>query len=228
MSFTRKVNALVYQYNINKEELQIVAENKDLGVIFDKSLSFNPHINELLAIISKKLGFIIRNSRDFTHSKVTRILYNACVLSKLEYGRLVWNPCYVTTCESIEKLQKRFLKYLSFREDGIYPAVGTPYAELLLRHNFVSLDNRRKVHSLVFLFKLLNNSHDCPELLERLNFNCPKFSTRNAYTFYLNVPRTNLLLHSPMYSMCKCCNDMQERVDIFNTSISCIKKTVMA
>nr|CAH7746308.1 unnamed protein product [Callosobruchus chinensis] len=150
MSFTRKVNALVYQYNINKEELQIVAENKDLGVIFDKSLSFNPHINELLALISKKLGFIIRNSRDFTDSKVTRILYNACVLSKLEYGRLVWNPCYVTTCESIEKLQKRFLKYLSFREDGIYPAVGTPYAELLLRHNFVSLDNRRKVHSLRF------------------------------------------------------------------------------
>nr|CAH7723869.1 unnamed protein product [Callosobruchus chinensis] len=89
MSFTRKVNALVYQYNINKEELQILTENKDLGVIFDMSLGFNPHINELLALISKKLGFIIRNSRDFTDSKVSRIPYNACVLSKLEYGRLV-------------------------------------------------------------------------------------------------------------------------------------------
>nr|CAH7743185.1 unnamed protein product [Callosobruchus chinensis] len=109
----------------------------------------------------------------------------------MEYGRLVWNPCYVTTCESIEKLQKRFLKYLSFREDGIYPAVGTPYEELLLSITLSAWINRRKVHSLVFLFKLLNNIHDSPELLERLNLNCPKFSTRNAYTFYLNVPRTN-------------------------------------
>nr|CAH7743938.1 unnamed protein product [Callosobruchus chinensis] len=123
-SFFIEVNALVYQYNINKEQIQIVTENKDLG-----------------------LGFIIRNSRDFlkvTDLKVARILYNACVLSKLEYGRLVWNTCYVTTCESIDKLQKRFLKYLSFREDGIYPAVGTLYEELLLRHNLVSLDNRQK------------------------------------------------------------------------------------
>nr|CAH7752215.1 unnamed protein product [Callosobruchus chinensis] len=126
MSYSRKLDVIQFQYKIDGDPLERVSEYKDPGVIFDTSLSFNPHIDYVIRSVNKTLCFIIRNSKDFSNKKAMITLYNSFILSKLEYARLIWNPCYVTACESLEKVQRKFLKFMSYKMDGQYPPIGTP------------------------------------------------------------------------------------------------------
>nr|CAH7730951.1 unnamed protein product [Callosobruchus chinensis] len=81
-----------------------------------------------------------------------------------------------------------------------YPEIGISHTMLLKGHGMFSLDDRRKMHSLIFLFKIINNKYDCPYFLNQLKCYIPRCNTRNSLTFYLSTPKTNLLLHSPLYS----------------------------
>jgi hypothetical protein len=49
-------------------------------------------------------------------------LYFAFVRSKLEYASVVWSTGYKSQIEDLEKIQRRLLKYLSFKVDGTYPS----------------------------------------------------------------------------------------------------------
>ncbi|CAH1383593.1 unnamed protein product, partial [Tenebrio molitor] len=57
----------------------------------------------------------------FRSEKCLTALYFSLVRSRLEYGSIIWSPYYVTYTNSIESVQRKFLKYLCFKEDGIYP-----------------------------------------------------------------------------------------------------------
>lgn len=224
VSYTKKNNPFVFNYKLDDTSLNRVNEFKDLGVIFDSKVSFNQHINATVLSCYKSLGFVIRNSRGFNDVSVLFLLFNTFVLSKLEYASIIWNPGYQTYSCSLEGIQRKFLKFVSFTLDGSYPTVGTPHQELLSRHNVLSLDSRRKMHSLIFLYKIIYSKLDCPTILGQLNFNIPAIATRHTDTFYLSTTRTNLLKFSPLYSMCNTYHCVQDNLDIFNSSISLIKK----
>ncbi|KAG8277997.1 hypothetical protein J6590_030538, partial [Homalodisca vitripennis] len=46
-----------------------------------------------------------------------------------------------------------------------------------------ALSTRRSVHDVLFLFKLLNNLVDAPELLTLISFRCPTAQTRSRELF---------------------------------------------
>ena len=195
----------------------------DLGVLFDSKLSFNFHVNEIIKTSYKNLGFITRNSREFTDIGGLMLLFNALVKSKLEYASIVWQPGYNIYTDSLENIQRRFLKFLSYKLDGVYPPIGIPHRQLLDRFSVPSLCERRTVHSLIFLSKLIMNKVDCPQIIEQLAFNIPRIEGRFSKTFYLAVPRTNTLKFSPLYTMCENCNNLQDSIDIFNCSYNSLK-----
>lgn len=64
--------------------------------------------------------FIIRNCRCFNNIQTLTVIYFAYVRSQLEYGSLIWNPYYNCHRMSIESVQRKFLKFLSFKLDGVY------------------------------------------------------------------------------------------------------------
>lgn len=144
--------------------------------------------------------------------------------SKLEYCSLIWSPGYAIHINNVENIQRRFVKYLCFIEDGIYPITGYPQNVMLERFHMSNLENRRIIHSIIFLYKIMHNMFDCPRILEQLMFRIPRITSRNCETFYLPTPRTNLLKSSPLYFMCKNYNLLQDQLDIFNCSISSIKQ----
>lgn len=224
LSFTRRNEQLHYDYTLNNTSLNRVIEFKDLGVIFDSKLSFNQHILSVVLASYKSLGFVIRNSQGFNDISVLFLLFNTFVLSKLEYASIIWNPGYQTYRHSLENIQRKFLKYVSFRADGVYPAVGADQDQLLARYDVLSLSNRRDMHSLIFLFKIIHNKLNCPSILSQLNFNVPLVTTRHTNTFYLLTPRTNLLKFSPLFCLCSIYHRVQHNLDIFYCTINCIKK----
>lgn len=139
--------------------------------------------------------------------------------TKLEYCYLVWYPHYSNQINAFESVQRTFLKFLAFKVIGIYPERGYPHNELLSYFHLTSLEDRRFQNRMVFLYKLIHNQIDCPNLLSLLYFNTPTHSWRNFFTFYYSTPRTNILQKSPIFTICRNYNTMAHRVDIFNCTL---------
>lgn len=215
MTYTTKTSEVLYDYHINDEILARQTTFKDLGVTFDKKLSFSNHIENIVTNTYKTLGFIIRNSNDFANNNAIKLLYFSFIRSRLEYACLIWNPHYSVHTNNLESVQRRFLKYLSFKQDGAYPAIGFSQEALLNRFSLTSLESRRELFSVSFLHKLCHGKLDCAELVGSLNFHVPRPASRQEQCFYLPTPRTNILKYSPLYNICSYYNNRQNDLDIF-------------
>lgn len=206
VSYTRKSSPTPSHYFVGNTLLQKVDSYKDLGVLFDCHLSFSNHINYICTSASRTLGFVMRCCKYFNNTLLMRMLYFSFVVSRLEYASQVWSPHYLYLQLSIEKLQRRFLKYLSFKTTGIYPQRGVDYTLLLETHDVQSLSYRREVQGARFVWKLSNGWIDSPYLLSCLNFFIPRISSRSSSTFLLPFSRTNILQGSPLVTMCRAAN----------------------
>jgi hypothetical protein len=125
---------------------------RDLGVSFDAKLSFVHHSNATVNECSRALGFIIRNTKEFTKSKTLITLFLMFIRSKLDYSMIIW--------QCIERVQRCFLKYVWFRVKVVYPRIGFPQSELLAEFAVVNMVDRCKMLSANFMFKLI---HFCPK-----------------------------------------------------------------
>lgn len=226
MSFTKRMQSIEYQYQINHTALIRSLEIKDLGILFDEKLNFITYISNIVSSANRMLGFIIRNCRHFRNLLPIKLLYFAYVRSKLEYGALIWYPLYQCHIDAVESVQRKFLKYLSFKINGTYPEVGISYSLLLNQHQFVSLHTRRKCISVMFLYNLLHNNIDCPELLNRVNFLVPRLEARYSPPFYCENARTNVLCRSPLSLMQNNFNVISRMCDINITSLASILQFV--
>ena len=204
MSLTNKTSKVLYLYSMFSSTLSRVDSFKDLGVTFDSSLSFAPHVSFIVSEAVKCLGFIIRSSGCFSNGTTLKRLYVAFVRSKLEYASVVWAPATQIHIQALEKIQRRFLKFVSFKLDGVYPPRGIPQNVLLERFGLIDLDRRRTNASLCFLKKIFNHQIDCPQLLSQLYISIPRpsFRPENYQFFYLPTPRIDIQKNSPLYRMC--------------------------
>ena len=148
------------------------------------------------------------------------------VRSKLEYASVVWFPHYKNRVDILERVLRRFLKFLSFRADGIYPPIGYSQFKLLERFSVLSLSERSKTAKVIFLFKLLNSNFDCPSLLSQIKFHIKyrSYGPRYKSLLYLQTPRTEILKYSPLQMMCRIGNYASQHVDLFDTTINELKR----
>ena len=214
MTVSKKVSSVTYNYSIDNSLLVRVENTRDLGVSFDSKLSFNAHIDKIISEATQMLGFILRNCKSFTNAEALKSLYVALVRSKLEYNSLIWSPIYNKYTLALEQVQRKFLKYLAFRMDGLYPQRGTDNAALLHRFNFDSLQKRREQHAVIFLYKIFNGGIVCPSLLEEIKIVVPRGSGRSRNYLYLPRANTNVMISSPMYKMCSAFNQVANQCDI--------------
>jgi hypothetical protein len=146
MSITHKININEFEYRINNVKLARVV---DLGITFDNNkLSFVPHINVVVTKAFQALGFVIRCSTHFRNIDTLKLLYCAYVKSKLENGSIIWDPSYQRYVDKVETIQRRFLKFLAFKTDGVYPERGSSQQNLLKRFGFLDLQTRRRIFSM--------------------------------------------------------------------------------
>lgn len=224
MSFSKKLDVYYFQYILDNVVLDRPSVVKDLGVTFDSNMSFVNHISCITSSAFKMLGFVLRCSRPFSNYNTLFLLFNSFVRPKLEYASVVWCPLYATHIDLIEKVQRRFLKSVVYFMDGSYPPRGIPQNHLLQRFSICSLKDRRITHSLLLLYKIINNFTKCPCLLEQIKFLAPRLSSRKCNLFYLKTPRTNILKASPLQVMCNNYNTFAETFDICCCSPSDIKR----
>lgn len=214
--------------NINGVLIPEVSEVKDLGIIIDKKLKFNAHIDSIVNRSAKMLGFLKRNTKEFRNPYSKTMLFNSLVRSILEYGSIIWNPSYTIHIDRIEKINKAFTRHLAFVTSGVSNRCN--YRQRLEHFNIVRLKYRRIMLEVIVLHKILNNNLHCKAFLNKICFNIPKIHARfkSKKLFVLPSVKTNLGRHSPLYRTCDHYNNLINHLDldIFCDSLPNIKKTL--
>lgn len=157
---------------------------KDLGVTFDEKLKFNIHIDNIAGKANRMLGFVMRMTKDFTNPKCIKSLFFTLVRPTLEYAAAIWNPFRITLSKNIEKIQRKFTRFLSFK-------TNTPYAAYEVRcssFQMLSLEARRVKIEMSLLFKIVNNLLDT-NLIENIRFHVPRVNARHILPFRLDNNR---------------------------------------
>lgn len=192
-----------FKYKIHDYEITSKFEIRDFGVIFKPNLNFRPYYLSVYNSASQNLGTISRNAKHFNDKKVLKILFNSLVRSKTEHVPHIWDPHFEKHIEYLEKIQKRFLKYCYFLCHHQYPECGYPYIDLCKEFNVTSLKNRRALIQCKFIYAVINNVIDCPQIIERLLFKLPRLKARFHEQFVTNLLSTSTGYHSPLHRITK-------------------------
>lgn len=167
MSFSRARNPIYCEYFLGSEKIARVNSIRDLGVNLDSHLNFHDHINCLTRDCYKRLGFVIRNAREFRDIGTIKLLYSALVRSKLEFASVVWNPYEATYVLLLERVQKVYLRFLYKKLYGYYPFLY-PTKFLLGVLGYNSLEVRRNFALLSTTCSILRGESDCAELVAQV------------------------------------------------------------
>lgn len=102
------------------------------------------------------------------------IAYKTFVRSLMEYADVVWDPHTKSNINKLERIQKKALRFI-FNTYGR----NTSISELYVRSGVPSLQKRRKISRLKFIFNLLNNNFNL-DYSNYLHFNTSR-PTRNKH-----------------------------------------------
>ncbi|KAJ8704700.1 hypothetical protein PYW07_011888 [Mythimna separata] len=196
MSFGRMRHPVNFPYKLNGDAITRTDSMKDLGVTFDRKLTFHDHTTSTAKESFRRLGFVLRNCRDFHNPHVIKLVFGALVRSKLESSACVWNPFEKQYVLALEKVQKAFLRYLYKHLYGFYPYLY-PTKFLLGCLNFNSLEVRRSCDQMTVVIKILRGIIDDPDLHnEILKLFVPDNYCRGRKHRLLAVPPSRTIAHS--------------------------------
>ena len=164
-----KIRAVLnYIYTLNGVELEVVSEQKDLGILISNDLLPRKHILEITKKANQRVGLIRRCFTNITQRKIST-LFKTTVRPLLEYASVVWQPHLKKDIDMLQKVQNRCL--------ALCPT--PPPTE--------SLEERRKCVDLVETYKILHNEYHCdPE-----EFFCRPLRELRGHQFKLHKVNVN-------------------------------------
>ena len=101
-----------FYYSLNGVLLDYIESEKDLGVIINGKLNWNPHCLTLARKANQRLGFVRRTCSFVLSSAQRRVLYLSLVRSIFEHCSPVWAPQTAYALNVIEQVQKRAVKWI--------------------------------------------------------------------------------------------------------------------
>lgn len=215
ITFSRKPLAAVpITYEISNHIISRVHSVRDLGIILDSKLLFDQHIYHITKKANRVLGFVLRTAYEFRNPNVLRTLYLAYVNSALSFGSVIWNPRYRIYIDKLESVQKRFIRHCQAR---FFPSV-VDASELHQRLNLLTLEQRRQITDVTFVFKIVNNIIDCMDITRQMGLIVPSYNTRHTQTFFVEQASTYYYLNSPLNRSMRTYNSLSQvaGIDVFS------------
>ena len=128
--------------------MELTSELRNLGLVTVCDLSWSTHIDKISNKDNKILGLIKRICKGFQDVSTLRTLYLALVRSLLECCSVVWSPQKSRKISKLERIQRRATKFILKTNDD--------YEQRRKRLNLLSLEQRRFLFDVLFLYKALN------------------------------------------------------------------------
>ena len=139
-------------------ELQVVAEEKDLGVLFTQDLKPGRQCMATAAKASRIIGLVRRNFRDLDKRDFL-LIYKAYIRPHLEYCIQAWSPYLERDMEVLERVQRSATRLLSgFARFG--------YEDRLRKLGITTLRKRRERGDLIEVYRIMSGR----EKIEKTQF----------------------------------------------------------
>ena len=145
---TRSLTPLTHDYILNNHILNISDQHTYLGVIIHKTLSWSPHISDIVTKASRTLNFMKRNLSKCS-SQVKESAYLTMIRPQLEYASDVWDPHCVGDIMELEKVQWRATRWV-LNDYGKFSSI----THMLHQLSWPTLQTRRKLSRLQTLHKV--------------------------------------------------------------------------
>ena len=155
---------------------------KNLGVLFDETLSFKKHIST----VAKNLMFHLRNLRHirsyFTKSSFETVIH-AFITSRLDYCNSLYSGLPSSTLRPLQIAQNFAARIILQRSKFCHI---TP---VLRELHWLPVESRIKFKVMLFTYKSLNDLAP-PYLTSLLSYQCHSCSLRSSSSKTLTIPRT--------------------------------------
>lgn len=156
-SLKRDINLI-----INHEKIQCVSSVKNLGVIFNDTLTWHNHINNIVGSTYNKLR-ILWSSQPFTPQNIRILIAKTYLMPSLFYACEIFSNCDSVSRRKLNTVFNNICRYVYSikKRDHI--------SHIAVRLYGNTLDNLFKIRALVLLHKLIYTGQP-PYLFHRLNF----------------------------------------------------------
>ena len=209
----RTNSALQFNYNINNSDLVRIYNKRDLGLLLDQKLCFNDHINEIIRKAYSMLGFVKRNSVEFSDPHTLKSLYVSLVRPHLEYCCIIWNPNNQYQSNRIELVQKNFTRFMFYKLN--WRIERPSYETRCALFDLCSLATRRKMFAVLFVRDLVHHHIRCSSLLSLLNFYAPLRPLRDRFHFTPVFYRSRYGEKETITNSMNIVNSIVDSIDIF-------------
>ncbi len=171
-----------------QHDLEMVSEEKDLGIKIDRNLTFDKHIGEKVTKANQVMGMI---RRCFVHidEENFKWLFKSIVRPHLEYANAIWNPIRMKDITLIENVQRRATKMVPQLKD-------MSYTNRLKHLKMPTLRYRRFRGDMIETFKIIRHIYD-QRAIPTLSPENPDRRTRgHEFKLYKHRSQTRLRQHS--------------------------------
>jgi hypothetical protein len=153
MTISNKRNVIKFNYSMGGQNLDVVNEFKDLGILITTRLTWIEHIMNVKAKALRNLGYIKRVLGNSSPLKIKIMLYNALVKSVISYATPVWKPFKKYELILLEQVQRQATRYLVKYQDF-------SYAERLKKLNLLPLTYERDITDLITFYNMYYGLYD--------------------------------------------------------------------
>lgn len=212
ISFFHGSDPFIFDYEICNKTLVRCSEIRDLGIILDSALSFQPHLQHVTTRASRLVGFISRTTTDFRNPESLISLYKALVLSVLHYGSVIWSPYTMINISILESVQRRFLRILCSRFKFNFNFFSHDYSQCSKLFNLPTIKSLHNFDDAIFEVKIRTGAVDCGDIGEYFVSRSMHYSIRLANPLVEPLPVYDYVKYSPVHRLIRSYN-------IFNSLI---------
>lgn len=154
----------------------------------------------------------MRITQNFRKAESLILLFNAFVRQRLEYCSVVWNPMYNCYIDQVERVQRKFTRFLFFKFRIPY----SDYNTRLSHYGMKKLADRRIISDEWTLFKIINDKIES-NLKTRIKYAERQRAIRRPPLFQIPTLPTNVERNSVLQRLQRTHNDWFVEIDLSST-----------
>jgi hypothetical protein len=182
-----------------------VTEYRYLGIWIDDEMKFDVHANKIINKITPRIHYLLKLKRQIPPKKFP-LIFNAIVISCLEYGIQIWCGASSTIITRVQKVVDNCLKSYYLPQ---YYNINSLYEQF----NILKLNEYANYYAAMFAKTFVNNIHEIPALLKNfVSLHESSHDTRSSSNFIVPKHKTVFFESSFKYRLIKFWNGLDNKV----------------
>ena len=180
-------SATNFTYLLNNCPVPLKSSHSDVGILLTSSLSWSPHISNILLKAYRSLGLVRRTVPYNSAIYLKRSLYLMLVRCHLAYCPQIWRPHLLQDSRVIEQLQRRATRYII--------SSSMDYKSHLANLSLLPLTLWLESLDLILLIKLIKDPPENFNMMQYVSFTASRQSGSQLKLNSPQIPRLNSTRH---------------------------------